>query len=108
MGYETDITKDQILLAILKLVANNNAMLQIVLENQLEMRKSLVKIEGSVDDGKLNEAMKPVFDELSETVRKQIEELKNGVESKAIREAYEWAFMNDPDAFDFSILGLED
>ena len=54
MGYETDITKDQVLLTVLKLVANNNSMLQIMIENQIEIRKSLLKIETSIDDGSLD------------------------------------------------------
>lgn len=108
MGYETDITKDQILLTILKLTANNNAMLQIVLENQLEIRKTLMKIESCVDDGELDPLLKPILMELSETVRKDIDEIKVGVESKSIREAYEWAFMIDPDSFNINDLDLNE
>lgn len=107
MEYETNITKDQILLAILKLSANNNAMLQIVVENLIEIRKTLLKIETSVDDSSLDNVISPLLDELTKTVRDQINDLKSGVESKSLREAYEWAFLNDPNSVDFSKLGLD-
>lgn len=91
MDYQAEFNKDQILLAILKLSANNNAMLQILVENMLEIRKSLLNIETSVIDNRMDVVIQPMLDELTENVREQINELKAGVETKSIREAYEWA-----------------
>lgn len=98
MSYEANFTQSQILLAILKLTANNNAMLQISIENQLEIRKDLLKIETLIEHGSFNQEMQNHLKEFIDNVRNQLNELKSGVESGAFREAYEWAFMNDPDS----------
>lgn len=100
--YKAEFTKDQLLLAILKLTANNNVMLQITLEHLLEVRKSLTAIEVHVGNIELNEKMEPGLNQLLNESREKIKEMIKQSEGSAIREAYEWAFLNDPDSFDLT------
>lgn len=100
--YKAEFTKDQLLLAILKLTANNNVMLQITLEHLLEVRKSLTAIEVHVGNTDMNEKMESGLKDLLNESRKKIKEIIKQTEGSAIREAYEWAFLNDPNSFDFS------
>lgn len=104
--YKAEFTKDQIILAILKLTANNNVMLQITLEHLIEVRKSLTAIECYLENPELNEKMKPIMEALTIDVRNTVKETIERSEDSVIKMAYEWAFLNDPDSFDFNQFGL--
>jgi DNA polymerase III gamma/tau subunit len=109
--YDAEFTNDLLALATFKLAANNNAMLQVVLENIIEIRKELLVISTLVDPADKNsailkEAMKPTLDEITISTRQLFEEMKQEQESISMREAYEWAFLRDPDSGDISNIGI--
>lgn len=83
-----DFSNKDLLIALLKISANNNAKLQLALQNIYEIRKSALNIETTIINKNMDVVVQPMLNELMADVMQEIENVNIG---ENIEDVLKWA-----------------